>query len=172
MDFYQLIEGRESIRNYDPERPVDAETLKRILNAGRLAPSAVNKQPWRFLLISSPEMLEKVRKCYAQNWFKEAPHILAIVGDIGAAWTRENDGYNSLETDLTIAMDHMILAAEYEKVGTCWIEAYDPAVLRAALDLKESERVFSITPLGYQKEGFAKKGNKERKPFDEVVQFL
>lgn len=172
MDFYQLIEGRESIRNYDLERPVDAETLKRILNAGRLAPSAANKQPWKFLLISSPEMLEKVRRCYGRNWFKEAPHVLAVVGDVETAWTRESDGYNSLETDMTIAMDHMILAAEYERVGTCWIEAYDPLILREALGLKENEKVFSITPLGYQKEGFAKKGNKERKTFDEVVRFL
>ncbi len=172
MDFYQLIEGRESIRNYDPERPVDAETLKRILNAGRLAPSAVNKQPWKFLLISSPEMLEKVRSCYARDWLRGAPHILVIVGDTDAAWIRESDGYNSLETDMTIAMDHMILAAEFEGVGTCWIEAYDPVALRKALALKENEKVFSITPLGYQKEGFVKKGNKERKAFEEVVQFL
>ena len=60
MDFYELIRGRESIRNYDPGRPLDEETLYRILEAGRVAPSAVNYQPWRFLLISSPGMLAKV----------------------------------------------------------------------------------------------------------------
>jgi nitroreductase/N-acetylglutamate synthase-like GNAT family acetyltransferase len=172
MDFYQLIEGRESIRNYDPERPVDSAVLKRILNAGRMAPSAVNRQPWRFLLISSPEMLAKVRKCYTREWFREAPHLLVVVGNRDGAWTRDCDGYNSIETDLTIAMDHMVLAAEYEEVGTCWIEAYDPEILREVLELKGNEVVFSITPLGYPKEGFEKGGRKERKRFEEVVEFL
>ena len=95
-----------------------------------------------------------------------------IVGDVDKAWVRKYDGYNSIETDLTIAMDHMILAAEYEGVATCWIEAYDPAKLREALGLKDHERVFSITPLGYPKPGFVKKGDKKRKPLAEIVEFL
>jgi nitroreductase len=171
MDFYELIRGRESIRNYDPEKPVDSDTLNRILEAGRHAPSAVNYQPWRFLVISSPEMLEKVRPCYGRGWFSDAPHILVVVGNVDEAWVREADGYNSIETDVAIAMDHMILAAEYEGVGTCWIEAYDPFMLREALSLKDNEKVFSITPLGYPKEGFEKKG-KKRKPLSEIVEVL
>lgn len=172
MDIYELIRGRESIRNYDPERPLDPETLFRILEAGRLAPSAVNYQPWRFLVVSSVEMLGKVRPCYPRPWFHDAPHILVVVGRVNEAWVRQKDGYNSLETDLTIALDHMILAAEYEGVGTCWVGAYDPDILREALSLKENEIVYSITPLGYQKEGFEKKGNKQRKEISEIVEFL
>lgn len=172
MDFYELVRGRESIRSYDPGRPVDSETLNRILETGRLAPSAVNYQPWRFLVVSSPEMLAKVRPCYGRSWFSDAPHILIIVGNVDEAWVREADGYNSIETDLTIAMDHMILAAEYEGVATCWIEAYNPFMLREALSLKENEKVFSITPLGYPREGFEKKRNKKRKSLDEIAEFL
>jgi nitroreductase len=172
MDFYELIRNRESIRNYDPERPVDQEVLYRILEAGRLAPSAANYQPWRFLVISSEETLAKVRPCYGRGWFSDAPHILVVVGMADDAWVREKDGYNSLETDLTIALDHMILAAEYEGVATCWVGAYDPAMLREALSLKENEVVYSITPLGYPKEGFEKKGNKKRKEISEIVEFL
>ena len=172
MDFYKLIRERESIRNYDPDRPLDNDTLHRILEAGRFAPSAVNAQPWRFLVISSPGMLAKVRPCYGRSWFSDAPHVLVIVGKVDEAWVREADGYNSIETDLTIAMDHMILAAEYEGVGTCWIEAYDPHKLREALSLKDNEKVFSITPLGYPKKGFEKKGNKKRKELGEIVEFL
>jgi len=172
MDFYELIRNRESIRNYDPDRPLDDETLYRILEAGRLAPSAVNFQPWRFLVVSSEEMLAKVRPCYGRAWFSDAPHILIVVGYVDEAWVREKDGYNSLETDLTIALDHMILAAEYEGVATCWVGAYDPDLLREALSLKENEIVYSITPLGYPKEGFEKKGNKKRKAIDEIVELL
>jgi nitroreductase len=172
MDFYELVRNRESIRDYDSARPLSEEVLGRILEAGRLAPSAVNYQPWRFLVVSSPEMLTKVRPCYPRPWFHEAPHILVVVGKENEAWVREADGYNSLETDLTIAMDHMILAAEFEGVGTCWVGAYNPVMLREALSLSDDETVYSITPLGYPKPGFEKKGNKKRKLLEEIVVFL
>jgi nitroreductase len=172
MDFYELIRNRESIRDYDPNRPLDPTVLTRILEAGRLAPSAANRQPWRFLVITSPEMLEKVRPCYSKSWFQEAPHILVVVGDKNQSWVRDRDGYNSIETDVTIAMDHMILAAEFEGVATCWIAAFNPDVLREALVLKDNELVFSITPLGYPKEGFRKRRSKQRKAFSEIVELM
>lgn len=172
IDFQKLIENRESIRNYDPEKLVPEETLKRILNAGRLAPSAANYQPWQFLLISSKKMLEKVSQSYQRKWLSDAPHILVVKGFIELAWVRNSDNYNSLETDLTIAMDHMILAAESEGVSTCWIAAFIPEVLSNALELNSNEQVFAITPLGYPKEGYKKKGQKDRKPFDDVVKFI
>jgi nitroreductase len=172
MDFYQLIENRESVRDYDPDRPIDQNILNRILDAGRLAPSAANRQPWTFLLVSSKEKLEKVRACYKKPWFQQAPHILIIIGDKTKSWIRSYDGYNSIETDLTIAMDHIILAAEYENIGTCWIEAYDPKILSDAITQKENEVVFSITPLGYQNKGYKKLGNKIRKPLKEIVKVI
>jgi nitroreductase len=119
MDYYKLIRNRESVRDYDPKRKIDESVLYRILNAGRLAPSASNRQPWTFLLVSSKEKLEKVRTCYHKSWFQQAPHILIIIGDKSKSWIRSYDGYNSIESDLAIAMDHIILAAENENVGTC-----------------------------------------------------
>lgn len=172
MDFYTVITGRESIRNYDPAKPVAMPTLTRILEAGRIAPSAANRQPWRFMLVSSEAMLEKVRLCYDKEWFRNAPHILIVVGNRDEAWVRKPDGYNSCETDCTIAMDHLICAAENEGVGTCWIAAFNPDILKKALGLKEYEEIFAITPLGYPREGFVKKGEKKRKAFDEVVQIV
>jgi nitroreductase len=169
MEFAQLIRSRESIRSYDPARPVTREILDRILEAGRIAPSAANLQPWKFLVVSSPEMLAKVRPCYRGEWFREAPHVLIVKGDKKAAWKRKSDGYNSLETDLTIAMDHMILAAENEGIGTCWIAAFDYQALREALQLGADEQVFAITPLGYSKPGFSKSAAKNRKPLNEVA---
>lgn len=172
MEFYDLIGTRESIRNYDPQKKVSGEVLGRILNAGRLAPSAVNYQPWKFKVISSPYMLEKVRACYGRSWFRDAPHILIVTGSRDKAWNRSFDGYNSIETDLAIAMTHLILAAENEGVATCWIAHYDPALLVKALDLKDNEEVFSITPLGYPKDDFRKLMKKNRKPLEEIVEFL
>jgi nitroreductase len=172
MNFYDLIENRESIRDYDPNRKIDDEVLNRILNAGRLAPSALNLQPWKFLLVSSQEALDKVRPCYGRAWLQNAPHILVIIGDKSKSWVRKFDGYNSIETDLAIVMDHIILAAEYEGVGACWIEAYDPKKLSEAVPTKENEVIFSITPLGYQSEGFQKKKNKKRKTLEEIVEVI
>ena len=172
MNFQELISQRESIRNYDPGKPVETEKLRRVLEAGRIAPSAANRQPWRFYLISSIENLTKIKTCYQRNWFNDAPHILVVAGKRSAAWVRPYDGYNANETDLTIAMDHMILAAESEGLGTCWIAAYEPVKLHATGIFDDDEEIFAITPLGYQKAGFQKRGIKDRKAFDEVVRFV
>ena len=172
MKFTELIRTRESVRNYDPDRSVPEEVLKRILEAGRLAPSACNYQPWKFLLISSPAMLEKVRACYHREWFKEAPHVLVVTGLKDQAWKRTYDGYNSVETDAAIALTHIILAAEDEGVATCWIAAYDPEMLRKALNIGKNQIIFGITPLGYPKKGYQKSGFKKRKALEEIVEYL
>jgi nitroreductase len=172
MEYYKLIETRESVRNYNPNIKVERKILERILNAGRLAPSAANRQPWTFVLVSSDEKLKQVKESYPRDWFADAPHILIVKGDKTKTWIRPYDGYNPIETDLAIAMDHMILAAENEGVATCWIIAYDYDKLAKAIDLKENEVVYCITPLGYPKEGFNKYVNKKRKLLEEVVQWL
>ncbi len=171
MDFTRVITGRESIRSYDPTRPLDKAVLERILDAGRIAPSAANRQPWRFVVVSSREVLMQVRRSYQKPWFQDAPHILVVTGRTSEAWSRQ-DGWNSIETDLTIAMDHIVLAAENEGVGTCWVAAFEPAVLRSALGLGPDDRVYFMTPLGYPRPGFAKKGQKQRKTLAEVVKYI
>ncbi len=172
MEYYDLISTRESVRKYDPHRIIPKEILEKILNAGRLAPSAVNYQPWKFLVISSDDMLARVRACYDRGWFKEAPHVLIVIGLKDQAWVRSYDGYNSVETDVTIAMTHLILAAENEGVGTCWIAHYDPALLKKALNLNENQVVFGITPLGYPVQDYKKTLPKKRKPLKDIVGFL
>ena len=172
MEYTQLIKTRESIRNYDPGRPVPKEILEKILDAGRLAPSACNYQPWKFLLISSNIMLEKVRACYPRDWFKDAPHILVVLGLRNQAWNRSYDGYNSVETDVAIALTHIILAAENEGIGACWVAAYNPKILKEAINPDEGQMTYGIIPLGYPKQGFKKTMIKKRKPLEKIVEFL
>jgi nitroreductase len=172
MEYSELIKVRESIRNYDPQKPVEPEKLNRILEAGRIAMSAANRQPWEFWLISSVPMLQKIRECYHRSWYKNAPHVLVVVGKKDEAWVRGTDGYNAVETDTAIAMTHIILAAENEGVGTCWIANFDTVKLRNSLDLNENQVVFGITPLGYSQPGFSKEGKKTRKEFKDVIKFL
>ncbi len=168
MEFYTLINSRESVRQYNPDESIDKEKLLRILEAGRLAPSAANFQPWKFIVVSGEPLLSQVKSCYGRDWLNDAPHILIVVGDKTRAWTRAYDGYNTIETDLTIAMDHMILAAENEGIGTCWIAAFDPVKLRNILKMNQNEVVFAFTPLGYPIDGYLKK-EKIRKALDEIV---
>jgi nitroreductase len=172
MEFNELIRSRESIRNYDPDRPVSKEIIIRILEAGRLAPSAKNLQPWKFLVISSPDLLDRVKACYRRDWLRDAPHIVVMTGLKEQAWIRNYDGYNSVETDVTIAMTHIILAAENEGVAACWIAAFDPVMLRDVLSPNPNQVIYGLTPLGYPKKGFTRSNLKIRKPLDEVAKFI
>ncbi|NTV25683.1 MAG: nitroreductase [Chlorobiaceae bacterium] len=171
MDFHELVASRKSVRGYDPSRPVPQEVLNRILDAGRLAPTAKNLQPFRFLVVSSSEMLAAIRPCYEREWFWQAPHILIVKGDRNAAWVRPSDSWNSLETDMAIAMDHLVLAAHAEGVATCWISAFDSVLLHKVLRLTPDEEIFAITPLGYASPD-AETRPKTRKPIEELVEYL
>ncbi len=171
MDWWELIKTRQSIRSYDRNKPVQRERILKILEAGRLAPSAVNYQPWEFLVVLSPEMLEKVKKCYPRDWFLNAPCVIVIKGSKKESWKRK-DGYDSIETDLAIAMTFIILAATNEGLATCWIAAFDEKALREALDLTDHEVVYAITPLGYPEENFTPEKKKDRKPLEKIVRFI
>lgn len=172
MEFTELINARESVRRYDPGRPVPKEVIERILDAGRIAPSAKNLQPWKFLVISSPPLLEKVKGCYKRDWLLDAPHIVVAVGLKDQAWVRGYDGYNSVETDVTIAMTHIILAAENEGIGACWIAAFDPDCMSEVIKPSDNQVIYGMTPLGYPKPGYSKTLIKKRKSLEEVVDFL
>lgn len=171
MNFYDTVSSRSSIRSYEHDRKIPEDILRRILDAGRLAPSAKNLQPWRFIVVSSPGLLKKIHACYPGEWLRTAPYLLVVTGDSAAAWKRRKDGYNSIETDMAIAMDHLILAAASEGIGTCWIAAFDEQMLREVLGLRPEEVVFAFTPLGYAAPD-ATPLPKTRKPLEEVVKFL
>jgi len=170
-DFYDLVNNRSSLRSFIRERPVPAPVLRRVLDAGRMAPSAKNLQPWTFKVVSSTKRLEAVYPCYPAEWIQSAPHLVFVTGQRNEAWVRRHDGYNSLETDLAIAMDHIILAATWEGLATCWVAAFDPARLRTALELREGEEIFAFTPLGFAAPD-AKPFPKKRKALDDIVEFL
>ncbi|WP_449257630.1 nitroreductase family protein [Chlorobium limicola] len=171
MNFHDLVRDRCSIRSFAKDRPIPEDVLRRILEAGRLAPSGKNLQPWTFIVISSPKMLEKIYPCYSRDWVQSAPYLLVVKGKRSGAWHRAKDGYTSLETDLAIAMDHMILAAAYEGVGSCWIAAFDRDILYGALGLNDDEEIFAFTPLGYPATD-AVTVPKTRKSIEEVAVFL
>ncbi|GAH17561.1 unnamed protein product, partial [marine sediment metagenome] len=107
---------------------------KRILEVARIAPSATNAQPWRFIVVRKKQVREKLKAAYSRPWFWTAPVVICACGITSEAW-RRSDGKSYLDVDVAIAMDHLILAATAEGLGTCWIGAFEPFEIKRILNL-------------------------------------
>ena len=145
MDILKTIETRRSVRKYKP-LPVPDGDLKKILEAGRLAPSAGNKQPWGFVVVRDAEgkkmLAEAARN---QMWTADAGAFLAVFGDA----TNSPGGYSKwVERDPMIAVENMILAAWSLGYGTCWIGAFEEEKVKPLLGIPEDKKVICLLPLG------------------------
>jgi nitroreductase len=147
---------------------VEKEKLNRVLEAGRLAPSASNKQPWRFVVVTNEKVKEKLRAAYDEEWFVTAPVIIIGCAVPKEAWVRM-DGQQYWMVDVAIAMQNMILTATELGLGTCWIADFDEEATRKALKLPSGIRVVAMTPLGYPTE--EKRPVRNRKPLTEIVHY-
>lgn len=166
MDFQQLVLARRSVRAYRPD-PVSEPLLRQVLEAARLAPSACNRQPFRVVVLHTGGREAELHRVYPKGWFVEAPLVLAVCAVPGEAWARSRyDGWNAAETDATIAMDHMLLAAADLGLGACWVAAFDPAAAREVLALPDGVVPVAFTPLGWPADEPAPK---ERRPLEELV---
>lgn len=166
MNFLELARRRVSVRGYRPD-PVSEELLNQILEAARLAPSAANRQPLRLIVIRGPAQRAALAKAYPREWFAQAPLILALCVDPAAAWHR-SDGKSYADVDAAIMMDHVILCAADLGLGTCWIGAFDPALVRQTLDIPGHFEPIALTPVGYPLDAGRPK---TRKSLDELVSF-
>jgi nitroreductase len=160
MEFYELIRERKSVRRYK-SNPIPDEVLNRILEAGRIAPSAKNIQPWHFIVIQNPEIKEMVAEaCRGQRFMAEAPVIVCGCALEDIAWGRMGGYMSSFAVDLAIAMEHMILAAANEGLGTCWIGAFVEKDVKKILGIPDNVRVVALTPVGYPAEVPRDRGRK------------
>ncbi|MBN2162149.1 MAG: nitroreductase family protein [Pontiellaceae bacterium] len=168
MNFIELARSRCSIRKYKPE-PVSEDLLTQVLLAGSLAPTAKNLQPFQFIVVRAPEQLDALAAAYPAPFLREAPVVIVICIDPGEAWVRQrHDDRNYCEVDAAIAVDHMALAATDLGLGTCWIAAFDPDMVAAAMQLPEGVEPLLLLPLGYP----AEEGReKSRKSLEELVRY-
>ena len=166
MDFLELARKRYSVRSYKRD-PVEKGKLERILEAARLAPTAVNIQPFQLLVIHTAGRESELLQIYNKKWFVQPPMVICACGIPGKSWVR-NDGKNYNDVDVTIVMDHLILAATAEGLGTCWIGAFDPAAAKEVLGLPEGVEPIAFSPLGYAAD---KPPAKKRKPLRELVRY-
>ncbi len=168
MRFIELAEKRCSIRGYKPD-PVPEELLNEILQAGNLAPTAKNLQPFHFIVVRDPVKLDELAVAYPAPFFCQAPVVIVICTEPAKGWTRDRyDGKNYCEVDAAIAIDHMTLAAADLGFGTCWIGAFDPVKVANVMGLPEGIEPIAMLPLGYPNEAGRVK---TRKPLDELVRY-
>lgn len=169
MLFIDLIQKRCSIREYS-EQPVEQEKLDYILEAARLAPSACNCQPWQFIVIRSEEGKEKLRSCYGRDWFKTAPLYIVVCGDHEQAWKRSSDNKDHTDVDISIATEHICLAAVEQGLGTCWVCHFDAKRCSELFNIPANIEPIALIPIGYPASAdLFEKTPKNRKPIDEIV---
>lgn len=145
----EVIKARRSVRKYRPD-PIPEEIFKTIISAARLAPSAANAQPWKFIIVTDEELkLKLINACNGQKFIAEAPVIIVGCGLPDEAYSTVGGYMSSFAIDVTIAMDHLILAAASQGLGTCWIAAFKEDKVREILDIPEDVRVVALTPVGY-----------------------
>ena len=166
MEFEKLIAARYSVRAYKAREIPDA-VLARVLEAGRLAPTAANRQAFRILVIHTAGREEQLKRIYRRDWFVQAPVVIAVCALTDRCWVRA-DGKSYCEVDAAIVMDHLILAAADQGLGSCWIGAFDPLAARKILGLPESVQPVAFTPLGYASDS---PGEKKRRPLEDLVRF-
>ena len=167
MDFLQLAKERYSCRKYK-QTIVEDHKLNYVLEAGRLAPSAVNYQPVYFVVVKG-ENLESVRSCYSREWFRTAPMCIVICSDHSISWKR-GDGKDSADIDVAIATDHITLAATSVGLATCWVCNFNKPKLSEILNLPDIIEPVIILPLGYPDDAVdVDRHGEKRKPMRDIV---
>lgn len=148
-DFLELARTRRSIRRYRPDS-VPEELLLRVLEAARWAPSAVNGQPWHFIVLTDPDsrrrLADRARWLGIVGWrhVATAPVVVVIVGDPrGSRW---------YVTDCSLAGANLMLAAHASGLGTCWVGGFEQAPVRDALGVPPDREIIGIITLGYPDE--------------------
>ncbi|MEM2839011.1 MAG: nitroreductase family protein [Thermoplasmata archaeon] len=161
MDVLEVIKNRRSVRKYRPD-PIPEEILKEVLSAARMAPSANNAQPWKFIIVRDEELKRKlVQACAGQKFIAEAPIVIVGCGLPDDAYATAGGYMSSYVMDVTIAMDHLILAATSLGLGTCWIAAFKEEKVKDILGIPMDVRVVALSPLGYPDETPARTSRKD-----------
>jgi nitroreductase len=163
MTFLDLIKQRYSCRSYQNKR-VEQEKLDYVMECVRLAPSAVNNQPWVFGIVENEDDKSKLHTCYSREWFQTAPMyiICSILHD--EEWVR-SDGKHHGDIDIAIAVEHLCLAATEQGLATCWVCNFDAAKCKQLFSIADNEEPAVLIPIGYAAD---EAREKKRKTISEI----
>lgn len=156
MDALEAIRKRRSVRKYTGE-PIPREDLEKIVDAGRLAATGSNKQPWDFIVITNRETINKLK--VAARWMDKAAAIIAVVMDPSSRWWVE---------DGSAAVENMLITSTALGYGSCWLEGYTlphEEEFKALLGVPEEKRLLTLVPIGVPAEW----PSKEKKPLNAVL---
>lgn len=172
MNFSDLIKERYSVRSYK-NQDIEQEKLDKILEAGRIAPTAKNLQPQKIYVLKSEEAFEKLGRTRKMAY--GAPVVLMICADMDVACTLPiEEGYSTYEMDCSIVCCHMMLEAWNQGIGSVWIRWFNSEEIRKSFNLPENIKPVCLLPIGYAKddakpkEGF----HDVRRSIDEEVTYL
>ena len=177
MDFLQLVHQRESTRKYS-DKPVEAEKIEHIMQACRLAPSACNSQPWKFVIVTDAHLSKEVARATFSGLLQfnrfalQAPVMVAIVSEPPktiAKWGGQVKDKDFSLIDLGIVAEHFCLQAVELGLGTCMIGWFDEPKIQILLEIPQNRRVFLVISLGYP--ASSKRRIKIRKPMEKIVSF-
>lgn len=167
MNFIQLAKARCSMRAFTPKQ-VEEEKLSIILESALIAPTAVNYQPQKILVIRNAESLDKLKN--SSRTFN-APLVLVVCCDKDISWIRKYDDKSMSDIDGTIVADHIVMTAESLGLGTCWITAFNPAALKIDFNIPNNIDPVAIIAIGY--DGMARtlpdRHNTKRKHLSSII---
>lgn len=167
-DFETVIRNRTATRKFKNSK-VETEKIDKILEAGRLAPTAKNLQPQKIYVANSNEALEKIDKISPCRY--GAPTVLIVCSDKSIAWTKED--YSTYEMDACIVATHMMLEATNVGLDNIWIEMFDKQKLKRIFNLDDKIEPICLIPIGYKTDDY--KGNplhNQRKDLKDIVEFI
>jgi nitroreductase len=166
MDVSDAIKGRKSIRSYK-DQEVEKDKIEKVLEAGRLSPSANNRQKWKFIVVKDPETKKKLARAATNQFFiSQAPVVLVACATESKAVML--CGHPTYALDVSIAFAYMLLQAYELGLGTCWIGAFREDEVKSVLGIPQHVRVVALSPLGYPATDVSVRS---RKSLDEITCF-
>ncbi len=178
MAFLELVRQRRSIRKYST-KPIPREIIDRCLEAARLAPSACNSQPWSFIVVDKDDLRNDLAAAafsgpYSMNSFaKSAPVLIIVVTERSGYIARLGGYFKGVQyslIDIGIACEHLILKAQEEGLGTCWLGWFNEKAVKKSLGIPDGKKVDIIISIGYPADGEVRE--KVRKSLDEIRKYL
>lgn len=168
MEFDKVIRERFSTRKFKSDLIID-DIITKILEAGKIAPTAKNIQPQKIFVVKSEEGLKKIDQISPCRY--NAPLVLFVCSNKNIAWTKEN--YSSFEMDATISATHMILEATNLGINSVWVDMFDNKLAKELFNLSEEIEPICLIPLGYKEDDVSPSPmHYKRKELNEIVEYI
>ncbi len=178
MTFMELARTRRSVRRYKPD-PIPRKVIDKCIEAARIAPSACNSQPWKFIVFESQKEKAKLSEAAFSGLSRptkfaaEAPVLIAVARDSGSYLARLGGYFRGIQfslIDIGIAVEHLVLQATEEGIGACWIGWFNEKKVLKALELPKGVNIDVLISMGYPADD-APDREKNRKPLDEIREY-